>query len=71
MDPRLLQLQYRIEHEHADGEWGEMVEDRSHHDSADHDPERNWEFRRIFRCNACGEVVTLSSGSETPPPDAE
>jgi hypothetical protein len=32
MDQRLLQLQYRVEHEHADGSWGEMVEDRSAHD---------------------------------------
>jgi hypothetical protein len=71
MDQRLLQLQYRIEHEHSDGGWGEMVEDRSHHDAADHDPERGWSLRRIFRCTTCDEVVTLSPGGELAPPDAE
>ena len=70
MDQRLLQLQYRVEHEHSDGSWGEMAEDRSHHDPSDHDPERSWSLRRIFRCASCGETVALTPG-EGAAPDAE
>jgi hypothetical protein len=72
MDPRLLQLQYSVEHEHADGSWGELTEEESApHDSAEHDPERAWSLRRIFRCASCGERVALTPGNGSPPPDAE
>jgi len=27
MDQRMLELQYRVEHEHPDGSWGQMVEE--------------------------------------------
>jgi hypothetical protein len=70
MDQRLLQLQYRVEHEHADGSWGEMVEDRSAHDPADTDPERKWSLKRVFRCTSCNEVVTLMSEDQAVSPDA-
>ena len=70
MDQRLLQLQYRVEHEHSDGSWGQLVEDRSR-DASANDPERSWALRRIFRCTTCGDVVTLTPGEETAPPDAE
>ena len=39
-----------IEHRHEDGSWSEMVEERRPHDAADHDAERSWGLRRIFRC---------------------
>lgn len=71
MDQRLLQLQYRVEHEHADGSWSELAEDRSHHDPSAHDPERDWSLRRIFRCSSCAETVALTPRDGAGPPDAE
>ena len=71
MDQRIQQLQYRIEHQHGDGSWGEMIEQPAHHDSAAHDPERSWSLRRIFRCTGCGDTVTLSREEGGPAPDAE
>jgi hypothetical protein len=63
MDQATFELSYRVEHRHGDGSWGEMLEDRSRdHDSAAHDPERNWGIRRIFRCTSCDEAVTLIPG---------
>ena len=59
---RSFELQYRIEHRHPDGTSAEMVEDRAHHDPADHDAERSWGLRRIFRCTACSASVTLEPG---------
>ena len=70
MNPASLEYIYRVEHRHKDGSWGEMVEDRSHHSPADHDPERGWGLRRIFRCTSCDEAVTLNPGEESSsPPD--
>ncbi len=54
-----LELLYRVQHRHDDGRWADMVEVREHHDAADHDPERGWGLRRLFRCEACPEEVTL------------
>jgi hypothetical protein len=71
MDQRILQLQFRIEHEHADGSWGQLVEERPHHDPASHDEERRWTGRRIFRCSSCGETVALTAATATAAPDAE
>lgn len=64
MDFRTLEIAYRIDHRHKDGSWGEMVEDRAHHDPAAHDPERRWSMRRIFRCTSCDEAVTLVPGDD-------
>ena len=71
MDARIHQLQYRIEHEHADGSWGQLVEQPAHHDPAAHDPERAWSLRRIFRCTKCGDTVIISRDEGAVPPDAE
>ena len=68
---RLAEMVLRIEHQHADGTWGELVEDRSHHAAADHDPERLWGIRRIFQCMSCPEKVTVIEGEEGGPPPAE
>ena len=66
MDPRSILTTYRLEHSHRDGSWGEMVEDRTHHDPADHDPERGWGRARVFRCSSCDESVSIKTGE----PDA-
>jgi hypothetical protein len=71
MDQRIQQLQYRIEHQHGDGSWGEMVEQPVHNDPAAHDPERGWSLRRIFRCTSCGDTVIVSPDEGGPAPDAE
>jgi len=68
MDQASLELVYRIEHRHKDGSWGEMVEDRAHHAPSDHDPERGWGLRRIFRCTSCDESATLIPSEEGSPP---
>jgi hypothetical protein len=70
MGQTLFELQYRLEHRHKDGSWAEMVEDRAHHDVADHDPERGWNLRRIFRCTSCDEAATVFPGEEASPPPA-
>lgn len=61
---RSYEILYRLEHRHKNGSWGEMVEDRSHHDAAQHDPERSWGLRRIFRCTSCDETATITPGEE-------
>jgi len=47
---RLADSIYRVQHRHGDGSWADMEEVVHHHDSADHDPERGWGMRRLFRC---------------------
>lgn len=59
MDPRSILTTFTVEHAHRDGTRGLMVEDRTHHDPADHDPERFWNRKRIFRCASCDESVTI------------
>ena len=41
-----------------------MEEVRQHHDAAQHDPERSWGIRRLFRCKTCEEELTISPGGE-------
>ena len=64
---RIVEMALRIEHRHSDGSWGELTEDRSHHSPSDHDPERRWGLRRIFRCTSCDEAVTIIDGEEGGP----
>jgi hypothetical protein len=61
---RIVEMALRIEHRHGDGSWGEFQEDRSHHSPSDHDPERLWGIRRIFRCTSCDDSVTIIEGDE-------
>lgn len=61
---RFTQVEYQVRHRHDDGSWGEMLEERSHHDPSAHDQERSWSLRRIFRCSSCPEAVTLIPGAE-------
>jgi hypothetical protein len=64
MDVQWAAVQYRIEHRHSDGDWAPMVEEGSHHDAAEHDPERQWGKRRLFRCTKCDEAVLIEPEEE-------
>ncbi len=57
-------IEFMIRHRHTDGPYGEMRSEPSHRAAADHDPERSWGLRRIFRCTTCDEAVTLVPGAE-------
>jgi hypothetical protein len=71
MDPARADFIYRIEHRHNDGSWSEMREDeRPHHDPAQHDDERLWGLRRVFRCTSCSEKVILVPEEGGPPEEA-
>lgn len=52
-----------IEHRHSDGSWSPLELVPSHHDPAQHDPERDWEHGRVFKCKACEEEVRISTES--------
>ena len=61
MEPgRLASSMYRVQHRHKDGSWADMEEVSHRHDSADHDPERGWGMRRLFRCRTCEESAELA-----------
>jgi hypothetical protein len=62
MDPRSILTTFEVEHRHSDGSRVAMVEQPQHHDSAEHDPERSWGIRRIFRCTSCDEEVSIVAG---------
>jgi len=55
---RTAELALRISHHHADGTLGRF-EPRSHHDPADHDPERDWASGTIYVCTTCDEEVLV------------
>jgi hypothetical protein len=57
---RLEEAQYRIEHRHGDGSVAPMTEVPVHHDSTQHDPERSWGVKRLFRCTRCDETVLIA-----------
>jgi hypothetical protein len=70
LDPnRAIEIEYRISHRHKDGSYAEMQEVRQHHSPSDHDQERSWGIRRIFRCNTCEEYATIVAGAEGGVPD--
>jgi hypothetical protein len=66
----LRAYEFQLEHQHNDGSWSDLDEDRSHHGAAAHDPERGW-IERIFRCSTCSETVRLKTRRGSPAPDAE
>jgi len=53
---------------HLHGEERFPMQERSHHDAADHDPERGWRTgARIFRCTACAdEIVVMPPAADIP-----
>ena len=57
-----------VEHRHSDGTWGQMVPAPQHHDPAQHDPERDWAYGKVFRCDVCEEEVRIvpAGGVEVP-----
>ena len=64
MDQQRFQVEYQLSHRHKDGSWAQMEEVRPHHDSSQHDQERSWGLRRIFRCTSCPETATVIPGDE-------
>ena len=53
---------------HSHGKDLFSMEETSHHDAAQHDPERGWtKGARIFRCTRCAdEIVVLPPGADAP-----
>jgi hypothetical protein len=63
MDPNVrIAQEFRIDHRHDDGSWAPM--DPMHHGVAEHDGERSWLRRTVFRCGSCGETVTVTAGDD-------
>ena len=61
MDPNVrIAQELLLEHRHADGSWTPMK--RVDPDSTDHDAERSWLRRTIFRCSTCDEEVAVTDG---------
>ena len=50
----------RLEHRHDDGSWSTLEPRPSHHDPAEHDPERDWANGRIYVCSSCNEEVRVT-----------
>ena len=66
-----LETALRLEHRHDDGSWSPLVLRPSHHDAAEHDPERDWAKGRIYACTTCSEEIRVTdagSGSEPAKP---
>jgi hypothetical protein len=66
---RLFEIQYLISHRHKDGSYAEMEEVSHRHDPSQHDQERLWGNRRIFKCKTCEEYATIVPGEEGGVPD--
>jgi hypothetical protein len=61
----MLEQQLSLEHRHSDGSWGKF--ERSHHDAADHDAERDWAKGKIvYSCTSCEELVRVDTPHEEP-----
>lgn len=65
---RIAEMSFELEHRHSDGSWSRL--ERSHHDPADHDPERDWANTTLYRCSRCDEQIRVRSLPDTRPPDA-
>jgi len=57
----------RLEHRHGD-RWVRL-EPSPAHDAAESDPERAWEFGRIFRCPECSEEIRIDRDGDDRTPD--
>jgi hypothetical protein len=57
----------RVQHRHGD-EWVRL-EPSPAHDSAEADPERQWQFGRLFRCPTCDEEVRVDLDRDERTPD--
>jgi hypothetical protein len=58
---RVNELSLRLQHRHSDGTWGALEPRASHHDSAAHDPERDWATGTIYACTTCDEEVHVAT----------
>jgi hypothetical protein len=56
-----------VEHRHGD-EWVRL-EPSAEHESAEADPERGWQFGRIFSCPTCDEQVRVDLDHDERTPD--
>lgn len=56
-----LETALRLEHRHSDGSWSPFEPRPSHHDAAEHDPERDWANGRIYVCSNCSEEVRVTA----------
>ena len=63
-----MELDLRLQHQHADGSWGTLVPIEPH-DSAELDPERTWKNGRIYACTSCDEKVRVAPVADEPIPD--
>jgi hypothetical protein len=63
-----MELDLRMQHQHADGSWGTLVS-REPHSPSELDPERGWADGRLYACTTCDELVRVKPGDEEPPPD--
>ena len=65
---RIAEATLMIEHRHNDGSWGKL--ERTHHDVAAHDPERDWAKGRIlYSCTTCDEQVRVTVPEDEPSPE--
>ena len=49
----------RFEHSHGGDDWHAMEEASPGHDTAEHDPERQWQKGRVFTCTACEDSIRV------------
>lgn len=54
---QLAEMSLRMEHRHLDGSWQEF--ERTQHDPAGLDPERQWGNGEIYTCKVCDEQVRV------------
>jgi hypothetical protein len=54
----------RIQHDHGNGEWHDMVDVTEHANATSQDPERGWLRGRIFRCVACEDEIRVQTPEE-------
>jgi hypothetical protein len=62
---RIADLGFHFQHRHSDGTIGEFEPVHSHHDAADHDPERAWATGTIYRCTSCDEEIAVEHDDPT------
>lgn len=60
---RVNEMTLQLQHRHSDGTWS-ALEPRSHHDAADHDPEREWAAGTIYVCRTCDEEVHVATAED-------
>lgn len=59
---QILPEELTLNHRHEDGSWGRLEPRPTHHDPADHDPERDWSKGQLYVCATCDEEVMVQSG---------